>query len=474
MRPQSAAPKPEPKLKRDLGLFEATVYAVGIILGAGIYALIGEAAGIAGNALWLSFVFAAVIASFTAFSYAELASLFPKSAAEFVYVRNATHSELTAFMIGYLSIFTMMVAAAAVSLGFAGYFTELFGTPLILTALAMVAAFSAINFIGIKESARLNILFTVIEAGGLIAIILLGLRFLGSVDYFAVPAMEAAAAAGTAAAGATANAAAGAAGAAAAATPFGFLAPILAGTALVFFAYIGFEDTANIAEETKDPRKTVPCALLIALVFTTVIYILVSLVAVSAVPYTELAASKAPLALVAEQSMPGSGAWMAIVALFATANTVLILLIVASRVLYGIASEGSLPRIFSVVHPKTKTPYFAIILTALIACAFILTGSIKTVALLTDFGVFIIFFAVNASLVLLRFTMPEAERRFRAPLNIGRVSIPGVLGACFCLFMLLHFLEPVAIAGIEMPLALFGLAVTALSVPLYFAVKKLC
>lgn len=212
-------------LKRELSLTEVTLYGVGIILGAGIYALIGEGAGLTGNSLWLSFVIGAVIASLTGLSYAELASLYPKAAAEYVYVRESFGSKLLAFLIGWLILFTGITTVATVSLGFAGYFNGLFGIPMLLVAIVLIVLLSYLNYLGIKQSSRINILFTLIEISGLILIITLAfLNFdtLRSVDYLAMP---------------------------------NGLEGLLAASALVFFAYIGFEDIANIAEETKNPQK---------------------------------------------------------------------------------------------------------------------------------------------------------------------------------------------------------------------------
>jgi len=446
----------KPKLKKALTLFDATVYGVGIILGAGIYALIGQAAGIAGNALWLSFVLAAVIAAFTALSYAELSSIFPKEAAEYVYSERAFKSKLLAFFIGWVAITTGLFAVPTVVLGFAGYFAFLFGTPLLPVALGLIVVLSLLNFWGIKESARFNLLFTLIEVGGLIIIILIALPFLGSVDYFEVPAQTGGF--------------------------FGFLSPVLLAASLIFFAYLGFEEMANIAEETRDAKKTIPRALLLALVISTIIYLLVAVSVVSVVPYQDLAATDAPLALVASTAFGGMGGLLlAVIALFATTNTVLIMLIVSSRMLYGMANEGSLPHFLKGVHHWRKTPHMAILVTFLISVLFTLMvyeletpnfSAIETSALLTNVGLFVMFLSVNISVIALRFRVPDSERKFKIPFNIGKVPIPAVLGALICFGFLFQFLGTVDFFGVRLPLLVFALAIFALSVPAYYLLNR--
>src|SRR3989344_4383946 len=218
---------PQPKLKRELGLFEMVMYGVGIILGAGIYVLVGKAAGEAGNAVWMAFVLSAILASLTGLSFAELASMFPKSAGPYLYAKKAFGSKLFAFLIGWLMI---------------------------------------IIFISIPD--------------------------LGSVNYFEMP--------------------------------FGF-SGVVAATILIFFAYLGFEDLVNVSEEVKNARKIVPLALLLSIAISSVLYILVSISAVSLLDWRELGASSAPLAHAAEGAFANSKLIISVIALFATFNTALFL-----------------------------------------------------------------------------------------------------------------------------------------------------
>ena len=182
----SGAPDRGNSLRRDLGLPAVTLSGIGIILGAGIYALLGEAAGMAGNAVWLTFAIAAVIAAFSALSYAELSSMYPRAGAEFEYVSNAFGKRL-AFVVGWLIILSGILGAATVSLGFAGYFSDLVGLPVIPSAILIVLLLAGILLAGIRETARVAIAMTLIEAGGIVMIILIGLPYLGQVDYLDAP-----------------------------------------------------------------------------------------------------------------------------------------------------------------------------------------------------------------------------------------------------------------------------------------------
>ncbi|MBT4192168.1 MAG: amino acid permease [Candidatus Diapherotrites archaeon] len=463
MRSKHTTPDPQElpmnTLKRSISLKQAIIYGVGIILGAGIYALIGEAAGIASYNVWLAFVVAAIIASFTALSYAELSAIFPKSAAEFVYVQETTKSKSWAFFVGYLTIVTGVISVAAVALGFASYFKFFFPINPIIIAVAVIAILSLINFRGIEESAKLNTIFTLIEAAGLVFIIIIGASFLGSAPLLVIP-IE----------GALSSA---------------FLGPIFGAAALIFFAYLGFEDIANIAEETKEPKKTIPKALIVSLIVTTIIYVLVAMVAVSVVSPALLAESSSsviqtegPLALVASTALnnPMGGLIFTFIALFATANTILVLLIVSSRMMYGMARAGSLPKQIAKIHKKTQTPVLAVALVGIISILFTLNGSIGDVANLTNLGVFLIFFAVNIALLIHRYKNRKVKTKlsgFKVPLNIAWVPILPLLGTIFCMAMFLtQFWNPINILGLQIPIIIVGLIVFFTSFPVFWLFNK--
>jgi len=431
--------QPKPGLDRSISLTEAVIYGLGIILGAGIYALIGEATGIAGNSVWLSFVLAAFIASFTALSYCELSSMFPRSAAEYMYVKNAFRSSLLGFLMGWISMFVAIVSISAVALGFAGYFSGLFGTPIILTAISLIAVLSIVNFTGVKESTRLNLIFTIVATLGLLLIIIMGIPFLGSVDYFSstVPGLPLEA----------------------------VFNNVAIASALIFFAYIGFEDIANISEETVNARNAVPKAILIALIISTILYVLVSISVVSIVPWQELAASNAPISLVGGAIFGPSGTFIfSIIALFATASTVLIILVAVSRLLYGMSIDHSLPKIIAILHTRDKTPYVSIAITSIIAMLFVLSGNLKQVAFVTNFGIFVLFLMVNLSVLVLRFAAPKKKRIFRIPGNLGNIPITAVLGVLASIFML---------SKVEPSAAFFGSFVVLLGIPMFFVINKI-
>ena len=461
MRSKSTTPAPSTVsskgLKQSLGLFQATIYGVGIILGAGIYALIGEAAGIAGYSVWLSFVLAAVIAMFTAFSYAELTTSFPKSAAEFIYVQETTGSKASAFFIGYVSILTGIISASAVALGFATYCKLYIPAAPVWMAVGIIVVMTLINLKGIQESAFLNTIFTLIEVGGLFFIIAIGWKFVGNsnllsdIDNQPLQSIKQ-------------------------------FNSIIAATSLIFFAYIGFEDVANIAEETKNPKKVIPIALVLSLVISTIIYILVSIVAVSVVPPTQLAlssqsssVSQGPLALVVTQAMnnPAAGRLFTFIALFATANTILVLLIVSSRMMYGIARERCLPTFLGRVHSVNQTPVAAIILTSSIAIIFVFQGDLSEIAKLTNLGVFLSFLAVNLSLIIHRYKNRHIKvidsTLFRSPVNYKWFPVMSFAGSAFCLAMLLtQYWEPINFFDIDIPLIIFGLLIFITAFPVYW------
>ncbi|MFX1456816.1 MAG: APC family permease [Promethearchaeota archaeon] len=405
--------KKKPKLKRRVSLFALTVYGVGNVLGAGIYSLIGEVVGITGNFSWLAFIFASITGALTGLSYAELSAMYPKSAAEFVYTEEAFKKRILSFILGWIIIFSGILSAATVALAFGGYVSGLIGIPsifvTIIFAVILVLILSGVNLIGIKTSTRTNIIFTLIEASGLIIIIVIGIPLFGRVNYFALP-------------------------------PASTFGAMFSSVALIFFAYIGFEDIANIAEEVKEPHKNLPRAIIYSIIITTIIYCLTSISVVSILPYSTIAASDAPLNAVATQVLgPIGGIVMSSIALFATANTVLIMLIVTSRMMYGMARDKALPEGLSKISPKFRTPYIAVIITSCFTIIPILFGDISLVAHATVFGVLINFILVNISLIALRKSKPDMERPFKLKPSIKWVPILALLGAIICIALLFTF-----------------------------------
>ena len=406
------------ELKRRMGLFQLTMYGVGLILGAGIYVLIGEAVGFAGESVWIAFVLGSIVALFAGLSYAELSALFPKAAAEYVFIKNAFKNNFFAFVIGWLTAITSIITAATVALGFGGYFAEFFQVPIIISAIGLLGILSLVNFIGIRESAWTNTVFTVIEAGGLILIIIIGFTVLNPepVNYSE--------------------------------SPSGF-AGIAIAFVLIFFAFIGFEDMANVAEEVKNPKRTLPRAIILSVLISGILYILVSLAVVRVVNWEELATSSAPMALVAERGL-GSEAHLILssIALFAITNTVLITLVAGSRIFYGMAREKVFPSLLEKIHFKTKTPWIAVLVILITSIGFTFIGDIVIVANITVFAIVITFASVNLAVIVLRYTEPDIERKFKVPLNIGKFPILPLFGLGISVYMALQFEIEIILAGI--------------------------
>ena len=403
-------------LKREIGLFGAVAYGVGIILGAGIYALIGKASGLAGNAVWLSFLLAAVVAVFTGLSYAELSSAFPKSGGEFVYACEAFGRATIAFLVGWLVIFSSVTAMSTVALSFAGSLRFWFGTPILPAAIGLVAIFSVVNFIGIRESVRTNIILTMIEALGLILIIAIGIGRYGTSNYLDMN---------------------------------NGLPGVFSAAALIFFAYMGFESIVKIAEELKNPQKNLPKTILLAVLITSVIYVAVAFSAVSILTPVELETSMAPLADIASRVLgDAGGVILAAIALFATANTVLISNITVSRMFYGMATEQALPRVLGRIHKTRGSPWIAIAVSAVISALFIIYGDLKAIAELADFAIFVVFILVNLSLIQLRRKNTDVASSYRVPFNVKNLPITALLGILTCLFLAVQFEWVISLLGI--------------------------
>ena len=402
------------KLERSLSLWELTFMSVGIILGAGIYVVIGEAAGLSGNSLWLSFIIAATVATLSALSYAELVSRFPKAGAEYVYVENSFGKRF-AWLVGWLIIAGSVIGSATVALGFSRYFSAIFDTPIFIIAVIMLLIISIILMIGVQETASLTIIFMAIEAIGLIIVILIGIPYLGTIDYF--------------------EAARG-------------LKGVIEAGVLIFFGYIGFEGITRLAEETENPEKNIPKAIIYSLVITTIIYILVGITAISVIPWQELSQAKAPLALVAERVF-GANSFLilSIIALFSTFNTALVMLLSGSRLIYGIAERNALPSIFKSVLKKFKTPWASIIVIVIAAIIFLFLEDLKTIANLTSFTIFSVFIAINASVIYYRYRKP-VKNGFKVPFSIGRFPVIPFLGIVSSVFMIANLSIEVLILGI--------------------------
>jgi len=402
-----------PELERSLSLWQITLMSIGIILGAGIYVVIGESAGLTGNSVWLSFIIGAIVASFSGLSYAELASRFPKAGAEYVYVENSFGTRV-AWIAGWLVLSGSVIGGATVVIGFSRYFSALFNTPIILIAIIVLIIIGIILIIGVQETASLTIFFTLIESIGLIIIIVIGLPYLGKVNYLEMT---------------------------------NGIKGLIEGGILIFFSYIGFQGVARLAEETKDPEKNIPKAIIYSLSITTIIYILVALSAVSIVPWSELAASKGPLALVAQYVLGENSIFiLSVIALFSTFNTALVMLLSGSRLLFGIGERKAIPKVFTSVLKSFKTPWIAIIAVIFASSIFLFLEDLKTVANLTNFTIFMVFIIINSSVIYYRFKKP-INKGFKVPISIGRLPVIPVLGIATSIFMISNISYNVLLIG---------------------------
>jgi APA family basic amino acid/polyamine antiporter len=407
-------------LRRTLGLFQVTLSGVGVILGAGVYALIGPAAALAGNALWLSFLLAGVTAGLTAYAYAQLGRLAPRNSPEFQYTALA-FGPTTGFVAGSLMLAADILATAAVTIGFGGYVRHLLGTPLTVNALALVVVLGVILYSGVRRSVAIAIVLTILEAAGLLFVIVIGLPFWRETPYLV-------------------------------AAPSG-LAGISGAAALIFFAYLGFDELGNFAEEMRDPERDLPRALYLSMAASTAIYVLVALSAVAAVGATQLGASEAPLALVARGVLGAhADVTVSVVALAATANTALLLLVSASRSVYGMAAAGVFPTSLARVN-RASVPVAATAVVLGLLAILVGLGGLQAVASMTDAVVLVSFMLVNASLPWLAARRPAAvSARVRA----AHTLIPA-LALLLCAWLLLHAGAP----SIMVALGLSGLALVA-------------
>jgi len=363
-------------LRRQLGLALLVLYGTGITVGAGIYVLVGAVAGHAGVYAPWSFVAAAAVMALTVASYAELSTRYPVSAGEAAYVKAAFQSRALSTAVGLLTVATGVVSSAAVTLGSAGYIQQFIDLPQSLIVMIVTIALGAMAAWGILESVVLASLFTLIEVGGLVTIVVAG--FHADLPIAAtiarMPPLDASALSG-----------------------IGF------GSLLAFFAFIGFEDLANVVEEAKAPHRDIPRAMILTLLISTILYVLVAAVAVSAGPIERLSSSAAPLSLVFREVAGVSPATISAIAIVATLNTILAQMTMASRVVYGIAREGQLPVVLARVHRRTGTPLIATGCIAALVVPLALFVPLMQLAESTSVATLAVFALVNLALLRLRY-----------------------------------------------------------------------
>ena len=397
-------------LTRVITLPLLVFYGVGTILGAGIYSLTGKIAGLSGIYTPVSFLLSALIAAFVAFSYAELSSRYPKSAGEAVYVDQAFAKSWLTALTGWGIVFTGIVSAAVMAHGFHGYLNEFTELPVGVSIIAYVLFITIIAILGISLSVNLAALVTIIEISGIALILYVCQESLLTLTvrwHEFIPPLS-----------------------------WDTWQPIIFGAFIAFYAFIGFEDMVNVAEEVIDPEKNLPTGIIIALIITTIVYVLVSFAAVLTLPIDKLANHAAPFALIIKENSQVPVSVISLISLIAILNGALIQIVMGSRVLYGMAEQGVAPACFKVIHPKTRTPIIATVFFSILLLVIALWLPIVMLAKITSFVILTIFTLVNLSLCVIKFQHYEAGAG--GYLNVPLV-VP-VIGTFLCLgFILLQF-----------------------------------
>ena len=382
-------------LRRVLSLPWLVFYGVGVTIGAGIFALIAEIVGVAGDHAPLAFLVAGAVAGFTGFSYAVLSSAFPRAAGEAIFVKTGI-GEMAGRLTGYGVIAVAITSSAVIALAFARYVGSFSGLPEPLSLVVVLALLSGVAMAGVRESVAFAALITLLEAGTLIVIIAAGAPMALSSDalprMFSVPA------------------------------DWPMWSAVFGGAFVAFFAFIGFEDIENMAEETREPSRTIPLAIVLTLVISVAIYALVAIVAAAYPERAALVASKAPLSDLFASVTGWPGAPIAVMASVAMVNGILVQIVMASRVIYGMSREGMLPESAGTLHATRQTPVRAIAMLSLAIAALGLFVPLLRLAELTSFVMLLIFTAVNLSLFLI-------GRRADAPARLARWRYWGLGGA---------------------------------------------
>ena len=371
-------------LKRSLSLPMITFFGLGNILGAGIYVLVGKVAGEAGYFAPLAFFVASVVAAVSAFTYAELSARYPVSAGEAVYIHEGLNIRALTIAVGLMIAMAGMISSSALTHGFTGYLSVFFDLPQWLMMVTVVLALGVLAIWGINESVMLASLFTLVEIIGLLLIVFVGADFLTSEQAASINATPSL-------------------------SGFSWLG-VFSGAFLAFYAYIGFEDMVNIAEEVKEPEKNMPRAIVLAVIISTILYALVSVVAVMIIEPQQLAQSDAPLADVYTAATGKAPIVISLIGIFAVINGALIQIIMASRLLYGMAHKGWLPRFLTDINSRTRTPVNSTLVVVFIILFFALSLELVTLAELTSYLVLTVFALVNFSLIKIKAKHPQADK----------------------------------------------------------------
>ena len=386
-------------LRKSLGLFQLSIYGIGTIIGAGIYSVIAPAAEAAGDAIWITFVLAALVSSFSALSYAEIASALPGAGAEHNFLRSTFPKfPALAFVVGLFIMVHGAATLATVALTFGNYFASFSGWSATLIALVLMTAMTTINIAGLHLASRLNAFLTVLQ---ITCLVIFAVAVLGTGDWGARLAPKLTLPADW----------------------FG----VLQGTAIIFFIYTGFEHMAALTEEAKRPDRDIWRAFVIALTLTTVVYLLIVFAVLMLVSTDQLARSESPLAFAANAQSSLFGTVILSAALLATANAVLSASVSGSRILFGMARAGDLPGVLTRTLQYQRSPWLSALVFLSVAGLFAAFGDIKIVASLSSLGAILVFIAVNTAVIALRYTQPGLKRPFRVP-SLGKFPITAAIG----------------------------------------------
>ncbi|MFF9378137.1 APC family permease [Streptomyces griseoluteus] len=391
-------------LKRALTTPLLYFFILGDVLGAGVYVLVGQVAADAGGAVWVPLLVALLLALLTASSYAELATKYPRAGGASHYATKA-FGPFAGFIAGFCMLAAGIVSVAALARGFGGdYLSAFVDLPVAAVAVVFLALLAALNARGIQESTRANVVATVIEVGGLLIIVALGGWLLlrgdadvGRLTQLGTPGENAASA-------------------------------VLSGSVLAYYSFVGFETSVNVAEETRNPRRSYPRALFGALATAGAVYVLVCVAASAAVPTGRLAASSGPLLEVVHAAGGVPPRLFSAIALVAVANGALLTGIMSSRLAFGMARDGLLPSVLTSVLPARRTPWVAIAVTTILAMVLAVTGSVATLASTLVLLLLVVFFMVNIAVLVLRRDTGTADH-FRTP------TVLPVLGAVSCVVL---------------------------------------
>ena len=412
----------EGSLKRSITGKQLFFYTLGDVLGSGIYVLIGLVAAAVGGAFWIAFAAGVAVAAITGTAYAELVTKYPQAAGSSLYVQKAFGNKALTFLITVSFLAASFAASGSLAAGFASYFGELWSAPpALLVSLVFVVLLVVVNYIGITESVVMNMVMTFVELSGLIIVMIIAIYYVaqGKADFGTLTDISVSGNPGLA---------------------------VLAGVALSFFAMTGFENTANVAEETIDPHKSFPRSLVGGMIVAGVVYVLVSVAAALTVPVDQLAGSEVALLEVVKQGiLPISTDFMVtlftIIALVAITNTTLVTLVTQPRILYGMAREDVVPGVFAKVHSSRRSPWVGLLFSGLVVGALLITGTLVTqaggkldlverLALVTVVFLLAIYALVIVTCLKLR-GRDEDERAYRAKTPLLVLGLVGNLAILF-------------------------------------------